>query len=113
VSEHTPAPWALEPEDIGPEGGFWITGTAADGAHVTICGRGEWPNRAEMSRANGYLIAAAPELLAAIVAFRRAEGLSPKTGRREAFRAAWTAARAAIAKAQPPALSDREGKAAE
>lgn len=56
---HTPGSWKCW---AGETGEFNIT--VDDG--VTICSRSAWGHRANESRANAHLIAAAPELLAAL-----------------------------------------------
>jgi hypothetical protein len=84
MSEHIPGPWELF---ASQNGAFDIT--ALNGA-VVICHREDWTHRANESRANARLIAAAPDMLAALkrvlaVADRKTEEFD--------------AARAAIAKA--------------
>lgn len=59
-AKHTPGPWHLW---VNEKGAFQIT-IGIDEA--VICTRNDWDHMAEQSRANASLIAAAPELLAAL-----------------------------------------------
>ena len=99
---HTLGPWVLAGVS---EGGFdiWSAAPDADGSYI-ICARNPIPHRADQSEANARLIAAAPDLLAALVncmdILGRAESNASGMG------AEWdyvgprvAAARAAIAKA--------------
>lgn len=101
MATHTKWPWVLD--GIGSDGS-WEVWTNHDDTHGSvICGRSAWGHRAAESRANGRLIAAAPNLLEALSA--GADG--PKDGESWAeWFAAWSAkARSALAKALP-----QEGK---
>ena len=65
MSEHTPGPW--QADAIGSDGSFEIWSTR-DMPHNEwiICSRNGIEHRAPESRANAKLIAAAPDLLAAL-----------------------------------------------
>jgi hypothetical protein len=63
MSEHTPGPWL---PFISETGGFAIEDSNRS---RILCQRADWPHRAQESRANARLIAAAPELLAALKAY--------------------------------------------
>ena len=63
-AQHTPGPWEFE-ESVN--GGFDITATRHDnGRPCVIAAREQWGSYAKTSKANGRLIAAAPELLEAL-----------------------------------------------
>lgn len=65
IVKHTPAPWTANiARRIGNVAGGFSVEEASTG-HV-ICGRAGWPTRAQESEANARLIAAAPDLLAAV-----------------------------------------------
>jgi hypothetical protein len=113
VGKHTPGPWVAtiqtNPETAGEH--FRIDAPEHDGP--CPCG-GKHPKGKLIAWLSGggrtwhghvapdaHLIAAAPDLLAALKALCSAEAHSPKTGRRELFLAAWRQARAAIGKAEP------------
>jgi len=61
MSDHTPGPWVVE---LDPDGGFIITNGPAqrDGTWV-LASRGPIAHLAGQSRANAWLMAAAPDLL--------------------------------------------------
>lgn len=63
MSGHTPGPWRVEPSGFGQVGGFTISDEANG---FGLCQRPPWANRAEESAANGRLMAAAPDMLAAL-----------------------------------------------
>jgi len=65
MSKHTPGPWSARSEDS--EGGYSIEPRDEPNSRVVICARPPWSGRADESRANARLIAAAPELLEALV----------------------------------------------
>ncbi len=65
VSKHTPGKWWAE---VNGYGGFDIKATAPEGHEMVLCQRSSWPGRDLESIANGYLIAAAPDLLEALEA---------------------------------------------
>jgi hypothetical protein len=92
---HTPGPWRVTYSD---DGGFQVGVELHDGAFdVVICARGSWTHRAKESLANARLIAAAPELLAALVGLielGRKDTSNPK------YDGYYDTARAAIAKAE-------------
>jgi hypothetical protein len=68
VTGHTPGPWRVTYSD---DGGFQVGVELHDGAFdVVICVRGSWTHRVKESLANARLIAAAPELLAALKEMR-------------------------------------------
>lgn len=97
MNAHTPGPWEFE-EQPGDE--WWF----GDGGQIVIRAAGgkTWDSFAVMSaedngRANARLIAAAPELLKALIAC--AEQLEMITGKVHDERCAWIDARVAIAKA--------------
>jgi hypothetical protein len=90
---HTPGPWHAE---IGPQGGYVISD---DERGHTICLRSPWPMRMGESEANARLIAAAPELLAALEEVDRWRMQSLDMMPPE-IRGAWMRAHAAIAKSQ-------------
>jgi hypothetical protein len=68
-SQHTPGPWRVERQTPSPTTGEWMISGAKPGylAEVRDCGSGD-------VKANAKLIAAAPDLLAAIEAMRVAGG---------------------------------------
>ena len=69
VMQHTPGPWRVERQNPSPTTGEWMISGAKPGylAEVRDCGSGD-------VAANAKLIAAAPDLLAAIEAMRVAGG---------------------------------------
>ena len=69
VMRHTPGPWRVERQNPSPTTGEWMISGAKPGylAEVRDCGSGD-------VAANAKLIAAAPDLLAAIEAMRVAGG---------------------------------------
>jgi hypothetical protein len=69
VTHHTPGPWRVERQNPSPTTGEWMIAGAKPGylAEVRDCGSGD-------VKANAKLIAAAPDLLAAIEAMRVADG---------------------------------------
>ena len=97
MSEHTPEPWAYDPVSnivIGPND-YWV----AD-LH-------DWGDAAveEETKANGYLVAAAPELLTALEELMGWGKLLAAAGLEELNESmksdpAWIEARASIAKAK-------------
>ena len=90
---HTPGPWSAVSCRVG-----WYIASAPDGAIVVDTGDAEGRYGPIESEANARLIAAAPELLAALQAI--AEGCSfPEDDVQRAIR---DRARAAIAKATQP-----------
>jgi hypothetical protein len=111
VSEFTPGPWFVKP----------VHGEANRSAIVLKDGKGGWvmvvqhsgEGVEERQQADAHLIAAAPDLLAACkealswpgFAASEVDGRPIPDGME-----IWDRIKAAIAKAQPPALSDREGK---
>lgn len=64
TSKHTPRPWVLMPEFHGDHGQYYIT-DEADGSEIASVTAWIGEHRAE-AEANARLIAAAPELLAAL-----------------------------------------------
>lgn len=60
MSAHTKGPWRLF---VGEQGAFVIED---ENNIAVLCQRADWPHRAEESKANGRLIAAAPDLLDAL-----------------------------------------------
>ena len=69
LTQHTPGPWRVERQNPSPTTGEWMISGAKPGylAEVRDCGSGD-------VAANAKLIAAAPDLLAAIEAMRVAGG---------------------------------------
>ena len=59
--KHTPGPWM---PFVDGDGCFAIFPDADP--HISLCSRAPWPQRAKESAANARLIAAAPDLLAAL-----------------------------------------------
>lgn len=59
MSNHMPAPWEFWHNE---KGGWSIKGQSGE----VICQRNDWDHRAADSIANGKIMAAAPELLAAL-----------------------------------------------
>jgi hypothetical protein len=55
MTKHTPGPWKA---NLADDGAFSIEGMGA-----VLCQRSDWAFRSVESRANGRLMAAAPELL--------------------------------------------------
>jgi hypothetical protein len=96
MSEHTPGPWVVDDNREGREG--LVTVYGADGSAVTCTGDMEDCTARDL--ADARLIAAAPDLLAAIEseAVRRAYDAGLGASEWEAF--LWPEARAAIAKAR-------------
>jgi len=90
MAEHTPGPWTIydqtDPHHIKIKGQYADIG----GAHVADI----------LGEANARLIAAAPDLLAALKAFMHADG-------HDDFEDEWPAARAAIAKAEGLTLREK------
>jgi hypothetical protein len=66
---HTPGPWFVIPHNQG--GGFEIGDKPTVDTANVLCTRFEWPEKSAEMAANARLIAAAPELLEALVAFMR------------------------------------------
>lgn len=64
MAEHTPRPWQVIPEAEAQS--RWIVGDAAGGSIADCEPPGPWMSRTEAD-ANARLIAAAPDLLAAII----------------------------------------------
>jgi hypothetical protein len=60
---HTPGPWKA---DITPRTGNYAGSFSVEADGLVVCGRAGVPNRASESAANARLIAAAPDLLAAL-----------------------------------------------
>ena len=89
MSEHTPGPWRV----FDGADHFIIGIGELNGDGITDCGFGIWRGKSEEAQANARLIAAAPDLLAALRNFMEADGHS------DFEESWWTAARAAIAKA--------------
>ena len=89
MSAHTPGPWALI-----DHGGGWFDIESENERYFFVCGSGSRDSQSDQqqSQANGRLIAAAPELLAALKA------LLDDVGRANSMLGA-VQARAAIAKA--------------
>jgi hypothetical protein len=95
-AKHTPGPWELE---LDPDGGFIITnGPASKDGTWVLAARGPIAHRAAVSHANARLIAAAPDLLAALIRLRDLDVNCSQ----EEDRAAWDEAHKAIAKAEAP-----------
>ena len=64
MSKHTPGPWLVE---TAPHGAFDIIKDPNDlGRYMVIAGRGSHEVRADEMHANARLMAAAPDLLAAL-----------------------------------------------
>jgi hypothetical protein len=64
TAQHTPGPWSFE---LTPSGGFDIEKDPNDlGRYMVIASRSSHPERKNEMHANARLIAAAPELLAAL-----------------------------------------------
>lgn len=61
---HTPGPWYAAVTSLGA---FQIHTTPGTDV-VVICSRSDWGHRVEQSTANAFLISAAPDLFAALVA---------------------------------------------
>jgi hypothetical protein len=79
VSAHTPGPWEVD-ENSSRDGGFIVTGHI-NGDHIVICDRAEFGHRAEMSRANARLIAAAPRMAELLLsAWQHVSHGGPKRG---------------------------------
>jgi hypothetical protein len=100
--KHTPGPWHVLPlqsniaADIQEPGSFSIGNSADVNQAVILCSRFPWLERADEMNANAHLIAAAPELLEALVRVNSlfTVGIDPRLDD------ALSSARAAIAKAQ-------------
>jgi hypothetical protein len=92
MSGHAPGPWSLVP------GHSIVKIVAADGSHVANTSGAEyWENFKEADLANARLIAAAPEMLAALkelIGWRGPMDMMPPE-----VRGSWLRAEAAIAKA--------------
>ena len=70
VMQHTPGPWQCSARPSGP---WWHIGAGNQSVcTVHACSKKHTPVYAAMFKANADLIAAAPELLAALQALRRA-----------------------------------------
>ena len=97
-AQHTPGPWRLELEE---DGAFWLLSDPGVDmtSPATIAKRGTWSHRAKESHANARLIAAAPDLLAALKAV-----CSHGTREPQQISSDWDAARAAIARAEGGAV---------
>jgi hypothetical protein len=67
----TPGPWQLY---AGPQGGYQIEAQPAFDGPCVVCSRNPWPHRQAESEANARLIAAAPDLLAALQECLREHG---------------------------------------
>lgn len=94
MSGHTPGPWSLDDNDLRDEAQMVLADrTGCSIADVFLQGRGG------ECEANARLIAAAPELLDALIRVRD-NNRKGVTG--AAAREAWAAANAAIAKATGP-----------
>jgi hypothetical protein len=89
---HTPAPWHLW---SSKDGGFTISAGYQDEA--VICQRSDWDHRATESVDNGRLIAAAPDMLAAL---RLLQGFAWAADDSEHGKEIKRRAEAAIAKAE-------------
>ena len=94
----TPGPWHLTATE---DGAFCIEAPVGrpDNMEAVICDRGPWRHRAEMSTSNGLLIAAAPDLYAAL---ERLTGCVRGLGKRPVrdLDEAMEEARAALARAR-------------
>lgn len=101
MAEHTPGPWSIDQYGTvsGPDGRIiTINGVAS------VCSPGPWQN---VAKANARLIAAAPDLLAALVAVLDTSG-ARGTYHALKYVEAVDAAEAAIARATPN-LDDDNG----
>lgn len=90
MSKHTPGPWDYDPEHQN------VCATGKQVANLWEC----YPLEPEEIDANGYLIAAAPDLLAACEAFLGGVGDSLETTDIEQQARALVAMQAAVAKAR-------------
>jgi hypothetical protein len=70
----TPGPWHVE------DGGFGAYVISDDANGFAICQRSPWENWSQQSRANAKLIAAAPDLLAALKAVNKLIAEAAMTG---------------------------------
>ncbi len=89
MTQHTPGPWAAT--------GWEMREVSAHGHTIALCLGGNSAEAARMARANAALIAAAPDMLAALEAFvgsRKGDGMGWTLDSLEAL------AREAIAKAR-------------
>lgn len=95
----TPGPWVA---GFGLQGGFSIEVGGGFGAHdyAILCQRSPWPHRAAESEANAHLIAAAPDLYAALSALVTTLAAQDDEGLIE-HAEPMAAARRALAKANP------------
>lgn len=78
TSKHTPGPWVLMPEFHGDHGQYYIT-DEADGSEIASVTAWIGEHRAE-AEANARLIAAAPDLLSALVMLRDADDIGVREG---------------------------------
>ena len=94
--KHTPAPWIA---DIGNEGSFDIgaDGHGFAGGMLVVCSRKPHAGLVDQMEANARLIAAAPELLEALIEFEAMAHEFDLDGDRQI--AAFERAQAAISKA--------------
>ena len=101
AAKHTQGDWRLELHDSGAFTIF-LPPQFDMGWASTIASRGQWTHNAAESHANGRLLWAAPDLLAALKLLDEAfcaDDYGTREGRNKG-RAALVAARAAIAKAE-------------
>lgn len=105
MSQHTEGPWRIEPDDQGGFGKDWKKILAGRNTHVVHAmsfdrsrdGWTEYYCGVQMSDADARLIAAAPELLAALENYIR---VADRADDRECPAAVLAQARAAVAKAK-------------
>jgi hypothetical protein len=98
TSKHTPGPWTIED---GIRGTTAIIGSDTDGGTAVLARLPHWPIEKEMQASNARLIAAAPELAAALRGIIETLGYLEANGGIDApHRLALIAGRDAIAKAE-------------
>lgn len=108
MAKHTPGPWKVESDGRGPY-------VVADGEPCRICTiecKSFKTNGGPQDWADAHLIAAAPDLLAALEAIIKADDLDPRTwesicAASIAYADAMTLAATAIAKARQKKNADR------
>lgn len=68
MRKHTPGPWDVEfaPDDLPHLRGAWNVAAGVGRYRCVVASRNLWPHRGGESDANAHLIAAAPDLLAAL-----------------------------------------------
>jgi len=98
MSEHTPGPWQFFELMSGDDGLGYIRPDPEDGREIAY--HGDMGRPSHENRANARLIAAAPDMLAALKAHVEARRLSGRVGWGDKWDEAMRLTRAAIAKAE-------------